>query len=100
MDESGQPIVITMSDIPTSPPCCQRAHEQGYRRGYEHGYRYAIWDVAKIVLFADHLWDQVEHFLMTSLIPWRKRAYGPTDVGREGGPRLRLTTRRPKEFVG
>src|SRR4029453_9843255 len=99
--QHGTPILITASDIPDHPLCCQRAHEQGYRRGYRDGYTNAVWDVARTVCFADHIWDQVEAFLQTRLLPWVRRAHQPARLRRrKGGPRLSLITRHTKQFVG
>jgi hypothetical protein len=93
--------VVSLADIHEPPPCCQLAHEQGYRRGYRDGYTYAIWDIGRIVLFNDHIWDQVEQFLQTKLLPWvRRSCQGKgAPVSREGGPRVRLVTHRPTKVV-
>lgn len=89
------PVVRAASEYPSPPPCCQRAHEQGYRRGYQYGYTYALWDLGKYVRISESLWQNVELFLKDTLAQWVWRAYIPDSscLPDEGGPRFRRARR-------
>jgi hypothetical protein len=91
MAEAPTLLVIPASDIPTLAPCCQAAHERGYRHGYRHGYRYALWDLGKALTIPDGLWHQIERFLADVLMPWVRRARDQADapLRMELGPRFR-----------
>jgi hypothetical protein len=82
---AGTPIVITASDIPPMPPCCQLAHERGYRRGYRDGYTYGFWDAGKALSGA--VWERFWHCREQTLLAWVHRAYASPGP-REGGPRF------------
>jgi hypothetical protein len=93
----GAPILITASDIPDVPLCCQEAHERGYRRGYQQGYRSALWDLGAVVRLTDALWTQVEQFLYGDLAAWTWRGVHGRDPHqhKENGPRFRWHRRAP-----
>ena len=92
-----------LSTITEPPRCCQHAYERGYRSGYRHGYTYALWDLGRVVRLSTHVWDHVAQFLQRELRPWvwRGSRQGTEEpVSREGGPRLRLLTRRHAGHAG
>jgi hypothetical protein len=90
--------VITLSDLPDTPPCCARAHERGYRRGYRDGYWYALWDLGEVLRLPAGLWPRCERFYYEVLSPWVWRApRGEAPVIREGGPRLAWRRRRTRK---
>lgn len=84
-----EPVSRPLSDYPLPQPCCQRAHEQGYRRGYVHGYRYAAWDLQRVLPLT--IWAQLRTFIAEVLDPWRR-----LDAPKPTGPRLRVV-RPPKK---
>jgi len=92
-EHPGTPVVVTLSDLEPPAPCCQRAHEQGYRRGYQEGYRTAVWDIGRAVPLADGLWHQMEQFLYGTLRQWVWRGMHDPDPHHEDAPRLQLKKR-------
>jgi hypothetical protein len=94
MDDTLKLCVITASDIPTPAPCCQGAHEKGYRSGYKDGYTYAFCDAGGTL--SESIWARFWRFREEVLLPWMRRSWG--DHARwERGPRFHTKqTRRQK----
>jgi hypothetical protein len=102
MDTPDAPVgladcVVTLADIPETPPCCRAAAERGYRRGYKDGYTYAFCDAGGTL--SETIWERFWRFRAAVVLPWMWRAW-QSAVPRENGPRFRpaVKQRHPERY--